>query len=235
MAARALFNATARRNALCRAALAVVQDIELSDLSGPRLTLDAGSGSRPIREDRAARRGGTRPGGDRESFGSLADASIARLFNHAQLMLADSDLAEDAVQEALILAWRRLRALRDPDRFDAWIHRILIRCVYRIARSERRQVDRRHLAVPGDAVTPGPARDLEDRDAIDHAFRRLKVEHRAVIVVHHYLGLSDDEAAEVLGVPVGTVKSRLHRATAAMRAELDADARTGDRLAAGSI
>jgi RNA polymerase sigma factor (sigma-70 family) len=173
--------------------------------------------------------------GDRESFGVLADASIARLFNHAQLILADRDLAQDAVQEALIIAWSRLRVLRDPDRFDAWIHRILVRCVYRVSRNERRHVVRQHLVGTSQGSTPSPARDLEDRDTIDHAFRQLRVEHRAVLVLHHYLGLSDDEAAEILGVPVGTVKSRLHRATAAMRAELDADARQAERPSAVTI
>ena len=173
--------------------------------------------------------------GDRESFSVLADASMARLYNLAQLMLTDGDLAEDAVQEALIVAWRDLRALRDPDRFDAWLNRILVRSVYRLANHERRQVGRRLFTPIGDATTPDPAPAFEDRDAIDRGFRRLKAEYRAVLVVHHYLGLSGDEAAEVLGVPVGTVRSRLHRATAAMRAELDADARTGGPLATGAI
>jgi RNA polymerase sigma-70 factor, ECF subfamily len=173
--------------------------------------------------------------GDRDSFGVLASASMARLYNLAQLMLADSDLAEDAVQEALIVTWRDLRALRDPDRFDSWLHRILVRSVYRVAKSERRQVDRRRVADSGEWSTPDSADELGNRDQIDRGFRRLKAEYRAVLVVHHYLGLSDDEAGEVLGVPAGTIKSRLSRATAAMRAELDADTRRGESLAAGTI
>ena len=171
--------------------------------------------------------------GDRESFAVLANASMARLFNVAQLMLNDSDLAQDAVQEALIQTWRDLRALRDPDRFDSWLHRILVRCVYRVAKSERRQVDRRQLVQADGWSAPDAASQLADRDELDRCFRRLKAEHRAVLVVHHYLGLSDDEAAGVLGVPSGTYKSRLHRATAALRAEVEADARTGVRLRAG--
>jgi RNA polymerase sigma-70 factor (ECF subfamily) len=173
--------------------------------------------------------------GDRESFSVVADASMARLYNLAQLMLSDGDLAEDAVQETLIVAWRDLRALRDPDRFEAWLTRILVRSVYRLANRERRQVGRRLFARVGEVTTPDPARAFEDRDAIDRGFRRLKAEHRAVLVVHHYLGLSGDEAAEVLGVPVGTVRSRLHRATAAMRAALDADVRASESLAQGAI
>lgn len=170
--------------------------------------------------------------GDRESFGILADGSTARLYNIAQLMLGDGDLAQDAVQEALIQTWRDLRGLRDPDRFDSWLHRILVRCVYRVAGRERRQVDRRRLVQP-DGSAPDPAGQLADRDEIDQCFRRLTPEFRAVLVVHHYLGFSDDEGAEVIGVPTGTFKSRLHRAARALRAEIEADARTAANVRAG--
>lgn len=173
--------------------------------------------------------------GDREAFALIADASITRLYNIAQLMLADADLAKDAVQETLIVTWRDLRALRDPERFDSWQHRILVRIVYRLARNERHHVQPVRLAGTDPGSTPDVAADVEDRDAVDRGFRHLRPEYRAVLVLHHYLGLSDDEAAEVLGVPVGTVKSRLHRATAAMRAELDADTRMSDGLAARTV
>jgi RNA polymerase sigma-70 factor (ECF subfamily) len=169
--------------------------------------------------------------GDREAFGALAEQSIGHLYDVAQLMLHDSDLAKDAVQEALILTWRDLRALRDPDRFTAWMHRILVRCVYRAATHERRQAAIHVLDVGGDRAVEDSSRALEDSDQVDRGFRRLKPELRAALVVHHYLGLTYDEAAEVLGVPAGTVKSRLNRATAAMRAELDADARGSQRTA----
>jgi RNA polymerase sigma-70 factor (ECF subfamily) len=168
--------------------------------------------------------------GDRESFERLAEASIAWLYNVAQLMLADSDLAQDAVQETLVGAWRDLRGLRDPERFDAWLRRILVRSVYRVAGGERRQLQHDRLVTTGALSTPDAAGTLADRDEIDRAFRRIKPEHRAVIVLHHYLGYSDAEAAEALGVAEGTVKSRLHRATAAMRAELEADARRDMRV-----
>jgi RNA polymerase sigma-70 factor, ECF subfamily len=173
--------------------------------------------------------------GDREAFGVIAEASIARLFNVAQLMLGNADLAEDVVQEALIVSWRDLRALRDVERFDAWLTRILVRCVYRTAKSERRHVERRGLVNVDGGSAPASAADLENRELIDRGFRRIKPEFRAVLVVHHYLGLSDEEAAEVLGVPIGTVKSRLHRATAAMRAAIDADTRGGEHLVVGAL
>jgi RNA polymerase sigma-70 factor (ECF subfamily) len=171
--------------------------------------------------------------GDRESFEQLAEGSIAWLYNVAKLMLADSDQAEDAVQEALVLTWRDLRGLRDPDRFDAWLRRILIRCVYRIAKGERRRAERERR-VGGDETSPDSAAHLAERDQIDRVFRRIKAEYRAVIVLHHYLGFSDQEAGDALGVPAGTVKSRLHRATAAMRAELEADERRNTPLATRS-
>jgi RNA polymerase sigma-70 factor (ECF subfamily) len=173
--------------------------------------------------------------GDREAFGILAEQSIGHLFSVAQLMLRDSDLARDAVQEALILTWRDLRALRDPDRFTTWMHRILVRSVYRVATHERRQAAVRLSDAVGDRAVPDASRALEDRDQIDRGFRRLKPELRAALVVHHYLGLTYDEAAEVLGVPAGTVKSRLNRATTAMRAELDAEARSRGGMATETI
>jgi len=173
-------------------------------------------------------------GGDRDAFATLAAGSIGRLFTIAQLMLRDRDLADDAVQEALVLAWRDLKGLRDPDGFDAWLHRVLVRCVYREANRERRR-SALTVQVRGVSSYPDAARDVEDRDALDRGFRRLRPEHRAVLVLRHYLGFSDDEAADALAVPAGTIKSRLNRATSALRAELDADARSVDRVAVETV
>jgi RNA polymerase sigma-70 factor (ECF subfamily) len=170
--------------------------------------------------------------GDREAFGALAEVSVADMYNIAQLMLSDGDLAQDAVQEALIGAWRDLRGLRDADRFRPWLRRILVNAVYRTAKRERRA--RRPLVdLTADEGVSDSAHDLENRDAIDRAFVRLSPEHRAVLVAHHYLELADDEAAEMLGIPPGTVKSRLHRATAAMRSLLEADSRPTENVTVG--
>jgi RNA polymerase sigma-70 factor (ECF subfamily) len=185
----------------------------------------AGEEGRTMRRDLVERA----RGGDRDAFATLAADSIGRLFNVAQLMLRDSDLADDAVQEALVVAWRDLKGLRDLDGFDAWLHRVLVRCVYREANRERRSA--RTVEVREVQRRPDTARDVEDRDTIERGFRRLRPEHRAVLVLHHYLGFSDDEAADALSVPTGTIKSRLNRATSALRAELEADARSADRLA----
>jgi RNA polymerase sigma factor (sigma-70 family) len=170
-------------------------------------------------------------GGDRDAFAVIATESIGRLYNIAQLMLRDGDRADDAVQETLVVAWRDLRGLRDLDGFDAWLHRILVRCVYREAGRERRR-SARAVHVPEITSQPDASRAVEDRDTLDRGFRRLRPDHRAALVLHHYLGYSDDDAADALRIPAGTFKSRLHRATAALRAELAADARSGDRFAA---
>jgi RNA polymerase sigma factor (sigma-70 family) len=173
--------------------------------------------------------------GEREAFRALAEGLIARLYNVAQLMLNDRDIAEDAVQETLVVTWHDLPGLRDPDRFEAWVHQILVRTVYRVARRERRHLDPRRFVPAESRVIPDLSIAVADADEIDRGFRSLTPEHRAVLVVKHYLGLTDEEAGTVLGVPVGTVKSRLHRATVAMRAELDADARAAKPLVSESM
>ena len=168
--------------------------------------------------------------GDHDAFSELARVSIGRLFVVARLILRDDGRAEDATQEALVTAWRRLDGLRDPDRFEAWLHRLLVHACYREARRDRRrgaiEVHVDPLAMSEVSPTGFDGLDIADRDQLERGFRRLDVDQRAVLVLHYYLGFSLDEAAEVLGLPPGTVRSRLHRAINAMRAALEADART---------
>ena len=164
--------------------------------------------------------------GDAEAFDALARMVGDRCMAIAYRILRDADLAEDAVQAALITAWRELRTLRDPDRFEPWLHRILTNECYAEARRRRRwSADRPARAVDGPRE-PADILTVNDRDQLERAFRRLTLEQRAVLVFHHYLGLPLSEVADRLGIPVGTAKSRLHHATAALRASLEADART---------
>jgi RNA polymerase sigma-70 factor (ECF subfamily) len=163
--------------------------------------------------------------GDHDAFSELARDVIGRLYATAMLILRDEVSAQDATQEALVAAWRDLSALRDPDRFDAWIHRLLVRSCYREARRGRRRWTIESEVRPTRTTEPDLAVDLADRDELERGFRHLDPEQRAVLVLHYYLGLRLDEVADVLGIPPGTVRSRLHRGTAAMRAALDADAR----------
>ena len=164
--------------------------------------------------------------GDHDAFAELARVWIGRLYAIARLILRDPGQAEDATQEALVAAWRDLSALRDPDRFDAWLHRLLVRACYREARRARA---RPTIDVDVRSIEPFVADDslnLADRDELERGFRRLDPEQRAVIVLHFYAGLPLTQVADLLGSPVGTVKSRLHRATRILRAALGADARS---------
>ena len=164
--------------------------------------------------------------GDKEAFDALARTVGDRCMAIAYRILRDADLADDAVQAALITAWRELRALRDPDRFEPWLHRILTYACYAEARRRSRwSADIRALPT----VAANSADDMltiDDRDQLERAMRRLTLEQRAVLVFHHYLDLSLPEVAERLGVPLGTVKSRHHYAITALRASIEADART---------
>lgn len=165
--------------------------------------------------------------GDHAAFGDLAASAISRLHRTARLILRDDERASDAVQDALTSAWLDIRAIRDPDRWDAWLHRLLVRACYREAERHRRQ---RTVPLSQSVVeiadAPGDGREVALRDELDRAFGRLTPDLRAVLVAHHYLGLRDAEAAAMLGVPAGTYKSRLHRATSAIRAALEAEERT---------
>ena len=163
--------------------------------------------------------------GDHDAFAELARARIGRLYAIAVLILRDPGRAEDATQEALVAAWRDLSGLRDPDRFDAWLRRLLVRACYRESRRARSHptIDV-HVPSIEPAVADGSVA-MADRDEIERGFRRLDPDQRAILVLHYYVGLPVPEVADALGIPVGTAKSRLHRATRALRSALDADAR----------
>ncbi|MGK2849644.1 MAG: RNA polymerase sigma factor [Candidatus Limnocylindrales bacterium] len=164
--------------------------------------------------------------GDREAYVDLIHARSDRLFAVAQRILRDIDRAEDALQDALVIAWRDLRGLRDPDRFDAWLQRLLINvCIAQATRERRRTSNLRVLPIDGPAA-PDELVSVADRDLLERGFRRLPPEQRAILVLHHYLGYAPSEIAETLGIPAGTARSRLHHAHRAMRAALEADART---------
>ena len=163
--------------------------------------------------------------GDEEAFASLARAAGDRLLAIAYRILRDLGLAEDAVQQTLVLAWRELPALRDPGRFDAWLRRLLVNACYREARNGRRWATNVHALAFDQPSGTDEYGAVVARDQLERGFRRLPAEQRAVFVFRHYLGLTVPEIAEELGVPLGTVKSRLHYATNTLRAALEADLR----------
>ena len=164
--------------------------------------------------------------GDRDAYAELARTLIGRLYAVAFLILRNQAQAEDATQEALVAAWRDLSALRDPDRFDGWVHRILVRACHREAVRGRRAGDVHVDVSTINLVQPDLAIDVANNDELERGFRRLDSDLRAVVVLRFYLGLPVPKVAEMLGIPEGTVKSRLHRATQTLRAALEADART---------
>jgi RNA polymerase sigma-70 factor (ECF subfamily) len=166
--------------------------------------------------------------GDRGAFNELASITIGRLYGLAVLILRDPDRASDAAQEALIAAWRDLSALRDPGRFDAWVYRVLVRACHEEARRDRRRRTVEIHEIPLERFQSDAADELPmfiDRDELERGFRRLSVEERAIVVLHHVEGFPLAAIADVLALPIGTVKSRLHRSLQTMRAALDADAR----------
>ena len=164
--------------------------------------------------------------GDEEAFASLARAAGDRLLAIAYRILRDLGLAEDAVQQTLVLAWRGLPTLRDVDRFDAWLHRLLVNACYREARRGRRWAANVRVLPADGPAAPDEYASVVQRDLLERGFRRLPPEQRAVFVFHHYVGLTQIEIAAELGVPLGTVKSRLHYATNTLRAALEADLRS---------
>jgi RNA polymerase sigma-70 factor (ECF subfamily) len=171
--------------------------------------------------------------GDADAFDALARMVGDRCVAIAVRILRDLDLAEDAVQAALITAWTELRALRDPLRFEPWLHRILTNACYAEARRRKRWAEGLRILPVESAYGSDDYLTVDDRDLLERAFRRLTLQHRAVLVFHHYLGLPISEVAARTGLPLGTTKSRLHHATRALRASIEADARASsqERLA----
>ncbi len=171
------------------------------------------------------------PRGDKGAYADLAAGIADRFLAVSRRILRDLDLAEDATQQALVIIWRDLPQLRDPARFEAWSYRILVHACYAEGRKQRRWAPNLRL-LPDEAAQTDDLGPVIDRDQLESGFRRLTLEHRTVVVLHHYLDLPVDRVADMLGIPVGTVHSRLHHAMRGLRAALDADARPPAREAA---
>lgn len=167
--------------------------------------------------------------GDEEAFDALVVRIGDSLHSVARRILRDTTLAEDATQQALLDAWRYLPRLRDPDRFEAWVYRLLVNACHAEARRERRHRGNLRLLSHDEPMVPDSASRIAAEEQLDRAFRQLSVEHRTVVVLVHYLGQTPSQAAETMGTPVGTVRSRLHYGLAHLRAALEADARVSTR------
>jgi len=163
--------------------------------------------------------------GDHAAFDALVDLDADRCLAIAVRITRDHALAEDAVQQALLSAWLELPRLREVDRYEMWLQRLLIHACYQELRQRRRWKERVTVLPLDGPAAPDPYRATHDRDALDRAFARLSPDRRAIFVLHHYAGLPLATVAEVVGLPLGTVKSRLHYSTDILQAALAADAR----------
>jgi len=161
-------------------------------------------------------------GGDFDAFSDLVAASASRQYAVATLILRDRERAHDAVQEALVRAWRGLSALRDPDAWDAWVHRLTVRACFESARRHKRRSLVELPAAPDQPVVEPARRDraFAERDRVERELGTLPIDQRAVLVLHFYVGLPLTEVAMVLDIPPGTVKSRLHRGLETLRASM---------------
>jgi RNA polymerase sigma-70 factor (ECF subfamily) len=161
--------------------------------------------------------------GDHDAFAVLARGALVRLDAVARLILRDSELARDAVQEALVRAWRDLPRLREPERFDAWLHRLTVRTCIDAARTHRRRAIEVELTPLLQIPVPDGTAAFADRDFLDRAMGRLEPTQRAILVLRYYLDLTLPDVADVLGIPLGTAKSRLNRSLEALRATVAVD------------
>jgi RNA polymerase sigma-70 factor (ECF subfamily) len=160
--------------------------------------------------------------GDQEAFAELVHQISDTLFGVARRILRDPGLAEDALQNALVTIWRKLPGLRDPDSFEGWAFRILVRACYADAPRNRRWTTTVRVLPVDRASDEDGLTAISNRDELERAFRGLPLDQRAVFVLHHHVGLSLVEVAEVLGIPDGTARSRLFYATRALRSAFEA-------------
>jgi RNA polymerase sigma factor (sigma-70 family) len=157
----------------------------------------------------------------RAAFEALADAELDGAYRLAGVILGDRWQAEDATHDAVVQAWVRFGSLRDADRFGAWFQRIVVNvCRDRLRERGRKPVA---LGVPVDRPDADTTSGVDDRLALDRAFGELSPDHRLTLVLRFYADLPVERIAELLGVPPGTVKSRIHVAVGRMRDALGAD------------
>jgi RNA polymerase sigma-70 factor (ECF subfamily) len=160
--------------------------------------------------------------GDEEAFAALVPGVTDRLLGVAYRILRDADAAEDATQQALLIAWRKLPSLREPERFDAWLYRLLVNACYAEVGRRRVQVTPLRLLTDDAAVVDSTGRS-DERDRLERGFKHLSVAHRTIVVLRLHAGLSFEEIAATVDIPVGTARSRLHYALRTLRTAIEAD------------
>jgi RNA polymerase sigma factor (sigma-70 family) len=182
------------------------------------------AGTRPVSEDqhvttaphvvaRARRR-------ESDAFAALVIEHRPRLLRVARSILRDPHLAEDATQQAFLDMWRAIDKLREPERFEAWSTRILVRTCRREARRRPAWVPETRLSVADTPLAADDYRTVAHREELERGFRQLSADHRTVVVLHHLQDMTLVSVAETLDIPVGTARSRLSRAMGALRVAL---------------
>ena len=162
--------------------------------------------------------------GDQGAFSMLAETIVDGLVAVARGVLGDAHLAEDATQQALLSIWRELPKLREPDTFGAWSYRVLVNSCYSEARRAKRWRTSGVSDMSREPSTHGGYAEVHDRDEIERVFEGLSMDHRAAVVMHHYLGMTLPQVALALDIPEGTVRSRLYHAMRKLREAMkDAD------------
>jgi len=163
--------------------------------------------------------------GDPAAFEALVEARVGPMTRTAMAILGSETDARDAVQDALVTAWRELAALRDPAAFDAWLTRILVnRCrrgLRGVAARRLREVPVDTLGMGGEPGAPDPSDATLERRALERAFERLSADERTLLVLHHLDGRPVAELAAILRVPEGTAKSRLFAARRSLERALE--------------
>ena len=164
--------------------------------------------------------------GDAEAFEALIAPRIDALFRTAWAILGNEADARDATQDACVSAWKHLPRLRDITSFDAWLGRVLVNSCRMLLRRQRRV---REIAIP-DAFEPeGPTADradaIDDVELVARAFDRLDPDARALLALHHLRHEPVARIAASLGIPVGTVKWRLHAARRELERALEGERR----------
>jgi RNA polymerase sigma-70 factor, ECF subfamily len=154
-----------------------------------------------------------------EAFRQLSARHVQSAYRLAWAILGDAGDAEDAAQDAFTSAWRQRNTLRDADRFDAWFGRILVNCCR--DRLRRRAREPHPTPIEFDVGLPDHSRDSLERDELYREISRLDPDQRIVVILRFWQDMAVDDIAERLGVPPGTVKSRLHRSMRRLRVALE--------------
>jgi RNA polymerase sigma-70 factor (ECF subfamily) len=161
------------------------------------------------------------------TFVDLAERVLDDAYRLAGYLLGDATEAEDAVQDALTRSWQAWATLRDQDRFEPWFDRILVN-VCRDKLRKRRGVRIEELNDELAVYTDDPFRASLAKNEVDKLMHVLSPDQRVVVGLRFWKDLSLQQIADLLGVPLGTVQSRLHYSLRALRDEAERTTRAGD-------